>query len=70
MTSELAPPPKVGAMIRLEQPAALGRCLSHLLAAPQRLAQMGAAGRAAVAANAGAQARLLQVVADCLSGER
>ncbi|MCB1678195.1 MAG: lipid IV(A) 3-deoxy-D-manno-octulosonic acid transferase [Halioglobus sp.] len=60
----------VGAMIRLEQPAALGRCLSHLLAAPQRLAQMGAAGRAAVAANAGAQARLLQVVADCLSGER
>ena len=51
-----------GAMIALEQPENLGRCLSELFANQQRREQMGAAGLQLVADNRGAKARLLALV--------
>ena len=55
-----------GAMIRLEQPAGLSRCLLALFADPSRCRQMGAAGQRVVADNRGASKRLLALVTQLL----
>jgi len=55
-----------GAMIMLDDPAALGDSLEALLHNPQQRRQMGAAGQQVVADNRGAKQRLLQLVAENL----
>lgn len=57
-----------GAMIMLDDPAQLGSCLAALLANPERCRQMGAAGQRVVAANRGARQRLLDLVAQNMTG--
>ena len=58
---------EVGALLRVADGAELGRCLSALLAAPDRRARMGAAGRAAIARQRGAADRVMKTVRELLA---
>lgn len=56
-----------GALLRVADGAALGRCLSRLLAEPDMRARMGAAGRAVVARQRGAADRVMTIVRELLA---
>ena len=59
---------EAGGMIRLDDPGDLGQCLLELFQDSERCTRMGAAGQKVVADNRGARARLLQLVAENVTG--